>query len=564
MMKQMITPSKTPRAITVIGYWLLAIVLSACTGGDGSQRRAQLEELERQNRADSVMTNDSLAEQLVKYFDRHGTPNERMRAHYILGRTYADMGEAPMALECYQDAISLADTTAADCDYLNLSSVYSQMAVIFHQQNLPQDEIKALRKHIHYTKKLGDQLRFICSQSLLIKPYYLLDEKDTVLQIINNNYQQLMELGFCEEATYNLGTAIYIYTERQQFDKAKQLIEIYERDSNLFDKEGNIARGREGYYWTKGFYELGIDQIDSAEFYFRKAICQSILYDDISNGYKGMLAVYEHKQNLDSIVHYSHLNEAALDSLHNRMQIDAIHQAASLYNYTRSLKQAEQEAQKKREAWYWFAALSVLVFILLCLAYSFYNKKQREKQEKIRQLDHSLSTAKKEYCRIKEELEKIKSEEFDALEAQTEKNRKMLEQDIIEMEKESRMLIGLKQENHLEDFTNSHIVRIFAKKYPLNNEHPIPNKAEWKLLVKQFMKDMPLTYRFFKENKLSELQIRICILLLLDYKEGAIVELANSTSESVSVAKRRVNERLFSEKGAKTLKYNLEKLFWAS
>ena len=97
-MKQMITPSKTPRAITVIGYCLLVIVLSSCSG-DGSEMRAQLEELERQNRADSVMTNDSLAEHLVKYFDRHGTPNERMRAHYILGRTYADMGEAPRAVD---------------------------------------------------------------------------------------------------------------------------------------------------------------------------------------------------------------------------------------------------------------------------------------------------------------------------------------------------------------------------------------------------------------------------------------------------------------------------------
>ena len=88
-MKQIITASKTPRAITVIGYCLLVIVLAACSG-DGSQMRAQLEELERQNRADSVMTNDSLAELLVKYFDRHGTPNERMRAHYILGRKEAE------------------------------------------------------------------------------------------------------------------------------------------------------------------------------------------------------------------------------------------------------------------------------------------------------------------------------------------------------------------------------------------------------------------------------------------------------------------------------------------
>jgi hypothetical protein len=46
----------------------------------------------------------------------------------------------------------------------------------------------------------------------------------------------------------------------------------------------------------------------------------------------------------------------------------------------------------------------------------------------------------------------------------------------------------------------------------------------------------------------------------MDYKEGVIVELAKSSSESVSVAKSRANERLFGEKGAKTLKFHLEKL----
>ena len=33
-----------------------------------------------------------------------GTPNEQLRAHYILGRTYADMGEAPHAVECFQES----------------------------------------------------------------------------------------------------------------------------------------------------------------------------------------------------------------------------------------------------------------------------------------------------------------------------------------------------------------------------------------------------------------------------------------------------------------------------
>ena len=57
--------------------------LIGCTG-DKAQRLQQLEALEQQNRSGQPMLNDSLAEDLVTYFDRHGDANERMRSRYIL------------------------------------------------------------------------------------------------------------------------------------------------------------------------------------------------------------------------------------------------------------------------------------------------------------------------------------------------------------------------------------------------------------------------------------------------------------------------------------------------
>ena len=72
-------------------YILLFLLCFASLGcEDHQQMLTQLEELERQNLADSLMTNDTLAIALSDYFDSHGTPNERMLAHYLLGRTYAD------------------------------------------------------------------------------------------------------------------------------------------------------------------------------------------------------------------------------------------------------------------------------------------------------------------------------------------------------------------------------------------------------------------------------------------------------------------------------------------
>ena len=113
---------------------LLGLVLQGCK--DHQQMLTQLEELERQNLADSLMTNDTLAIALSDYFDSHGTPNERMRAHYMLARTYTDRGEAPQALEEFMKSIESADTTAADCDFSKLSRVCGQMVQLLFENNL--------------------------------------------------------------------------------------------------------------------------------------------------------------------------------------------------------------------------------------------------------------------------------------------------------------------------------------------------------------------------------------------------------------------------------------------
>ncbi|MBQ7471409.1 MAG: hypothetical protein IJS97_03175, partial [Prevotella sp.] len=68
------------------------------------------------NKCDSVLPSDTLLRVVAGYYDRHGSAKERMRAHYLLGRCYHDLGEAPRALECYQHAAEQADTTRDDCD----------------------------------------------------------------------------------------------------------------------------------------------------------------------------------------------------------------------------------------------------------------------------------------------------------------------------------------------------------------------------------------------------------------------------------------------------------------
>lgn len=259
-----------------------------------------------------VFEADSVMRALVDHFDGHGSCTEKSLAYYLYGCALSDIGKSPEALQAFYDAIDRADTTRADCGYNVLRGIYGQMSRIFHKQNLPQDEIWALQRYIDCVRRTSSEEEYIIAKGQMIRPYYLLGEKDKVLEIIEEEYQSLKRLGQKDKAVSAFGTVIHIYIERGQIWEAKKAMGIYERESGLFDADGNIASGREGYYYTKGLVQLAEGNIEHAELNFRKAVRCGIL----SPGYRGLLNVYREKCIMDSVLLFSELYEAAQDSLH--------------------------------------------------------------------------------------------------------------------------------------------------------------------------------------------------------------------------------------------------------
>lgn len=517
-----------------------------------------LHRMNAENKTDVTFTSDSLAKELVDHFDNHGSNNEQVLAHYLLGRALSDMGEAPAALQTYYDAIERADTTKADCDYKTLKGIYGQMASIFHQQNLPHDEVWAWKHYIDCIKRTSTLEELIVAKSQLIRPYYLLGEKDTVLQIINETYHSLKHMGKDQRAASILLTAIYIYIERQELSKAKQIMVIFEQESGLFDENGNIAKGRETYYFIKGFYKLAKHEVESAEFYFRKAIQSGYL----SEGYKGLLAVYKAKNNTDSIVHFANLYEAAQDTLHNKMQTDVIHQMSALYNYNRSQREAEQERAKAQEAFIllgYIIFVTIGLFIVILAIVWLYRKNQKEKQQKIAQLENALISAKRQRSAVQEELRMLKEKDLEGMIAEKEEQEAELTQTIERLQAENdKYRHNHKETDHLDAFLESKIAQLFIKKANGKAERPVPSDAEWRLLVSQFSKDMPAIYKSFGRGEaLSPMEQYVCILIFLKIPTSTIILMVNSTPQTVSKAKSRANMKLFHSKGANSLENNL-------
>ena len=526
----------------------------------GDRMHFELVRLKAENKSEVTFKSDSIIKEVVEYFEENGTPNEKMLAYYLLGRTYFDMEEAPEALQAYYDAISSADTTSTSCDYSTLTVVYGQMSRIFHQQNLPHDEIWALKHYIEYIRRYESKKDYLIAKEQLIRPLYLLNEKDSVLQIINDTYSALKQMGEHQEAADAIAVSTYIYLERGELDEAKHAMDIFEKESGLFDKYGNITEGREHYYYTKGFYELAVNRLDSAEYYFRKAI----KYGYLSEGYKGLLSIYREKQNIDSVNSFSRQYEAAQDSLHNKMQTNAIHQMSALYNYSRSQKEAEQEREKAQDRLYLLSIISFATIILL-MAVIFvawlYRKNQKEKKARIAELEKTLNSARLQRNTILEELRILKEKDYESIIAIKEKQEQELTKRIEILEAENtknKNTDAINRIDHLDNFLDSAIAQQFVKKATDKSERIKPTESEWNLLTSQFSKDIPVTYKSFGQGKpLSQLEQRICILLILDIPEKVISLMTDSYASTISNAKARANEKLYGKKDAHSLRNNL-------
>lgn len=522
--------------------------------GKGDRMHYELIKMKIANKQDVVFTSDSLIKQIVDYYKDHGSPNEQMLAYYLLGRVYYHMGEAPQALQAYYDALEKADTTRADCDIWGIAVVYSQMSEIFHQQNLPNDEIWALKNYCKYTKIVKTPTDYAIAKSFFVAPYFLLEKNDTVLHIIKTYNEELQQLGDTGMAVRLNPTAIYVYTKRKQLDKAEQLIRSFEEKSGLFDEKGNIDKEYRFYYYIKGYYELAANNIDSAEYYFREAIKYGYAYDS----YNGMIAIYREKRNVDSIAHYSLLMDNGIDSVRKQIRIDAIHRMASLYNYSRNQKIAEQESQKAHNA-------QVIIILILSLGvfgslfvFQLYYSYKRKKQNEIDKLGYALSSAKREYQNIQDELQKLKNSNVERLIEEKERKGKELKQTIESIASEGKMSAAT---NGLEEFAKSEIVGEFVAKKSFCADSKKPTKAEWKALETQFRKDMPMAYNMLaNEKKLSPLELHVCILLILDFEDGIIASITESLPQTVSNAKARANKKIFNESGAQSFKNRLMQL----
>ena len=532
--------------------YLLLLVLSLCCACTDHHAMVQrLAYVSACNRADTVFTSRWLptVDSLVSYFDRHGSPNDRMMAHYLQGRVYHDMGEAPRAIDCYQEAVNCADTTANGCDYYCLAAINGQMSNIFQAQFLPDDEIAALKALAKMARHDHDTLTEIISIHRLSSPYFMKKDTDSVLAVEKKARELYLKNGYKEYAGQAVLGSIRIALNRQNLFEAKRLMKIYENESGLFDNKEESFR-LAPYYIDKGIYMTEVDSLDSAALYFYKAI--GLGYHE--GGYRGLLAVYEKRNLSDSVAKYARLFAAANDSSFLQVNQEVVHRISSFYNYTRQQKLAEDNKKKAENNRQRFIESSILLIVIIIASFFAILQLRRKRRSQEKKLAETIA----ERAKIQTELKQLKDAHFEKVISQKEEEINDLNRALTEHKAIYNRLMA---KNKVKTFENSNVVELFKRKSEFKHDETMPTNKDWISLVEEFQTDMPTLYTLMTEVcKLSTTELRSCILILIGISEGSIASLLEIMPQTLNTAKARANKKLFKAKGSATLRDNLMQL----
>lgn len=487
--------------------------------GKSTQMRYQLVYAKGMNKGYVDFTTDSLMKEIVDYYDNHGTCQQQMLAHYLLGCVYRDLGDSPASLSCYNDAVEKVDTTSSDCDYKLLTRVYEQQGALFLSQSMPQNALSAYQKAEKYAWIAKDTLSAVLSYEHLGNIYEYMDNMNKVIEVYENASRRYRQYGYPVQAARALGGAIQALILTKQYAKAKKYMDVFEAESGYFQKDSCYSYiNYSHYYYLKGLYCLE-SHSDSAKYWFTK--CQEFAKTNNNksfSAYAWYLYYIKHQQ-MDSVAKYSEQAFAYNDSANLDMERDLMQKMQAIYDYDRWKNVAHNEEIKATRANLTLLVsilVSVSVIIIGILTFLVYRKKRKlELQEK----EEQENLIRQQIYDTKQELELLR----------TVNDRKIA--DVIKEKEQTINKLKEDLKDIRDKYSNSSLsdVDILLKESSIYKRikylelHPKETMREndWIELEETIEQLIPSFIPLLK-NRLNVIAYRICLLVKLEISTSSI------------------------------------------
>lgn len=311
------------------------------------------------------VTDDSIAQVAVDYFQKHGPMKNRARALYYLGVAYFNQKEYDKAILEY----SKAEKVAEKCDSLYLGMIYTAMSYAYNNTYNSIGELT-------YAQKASDVFTDINAEQ------YIRSSKYRMAVSLHNNDDYDNAVKIFKELIDESKSADYIMTQ-STIDMAHSILEMEEVDyiniDSLFRKAKNEygAGFEDEDYWAWAYSLYRIGKKAEAD----KLISEIQVSDEMTaNFWKSRIAVY--RQDYKAAYHYDKMTVHSQNNIIN----DILSESLATYQTEYYKSQLETSEYKIKTRTIGLIAiiiftsfLSIIIFLLIVR----YIKRQQEEKNKL-------------------------------------------------------------------------------------------------------------------------------------------------------------------------------------
>ena len=499
--------------------------------------------------------------QLVDYFEQHPRVLPRLLGktgpalpYLYAGRVFADLGDAPQALDYYQRTLDVMPDVQIENGEWKVDNeearrlakqrglLHSFIGTQFYYQDLFENALKSYKQADLWARLVSDTLGMILNNRDIAEQFKYLNQNDS-------------SLFYYQKAHY------YAYAINDQ----KRIAEISSQIGSLYKQKGMYSQARaymqpaidhfdslniSSTYSILAELHIKTNQLDSAKFYLSELLSHGNLYGK-RYAYKELSKMAMNSGSIHEAWSYLKLFEMTDDSIRARDNAETVARMHALYNYEQHKQLAAKLKVEKAKVESTNLRLLIIVLLLIITMialFLFYRNSQKE----VRMQQKSSETRKKYESKLAENNSLVQDL------AQNQKSHEILEDEYENLKKEREELSHLlkKQELFIEQDIESlrKVMESTIYKTLVNissgKNNRFVTKEEWNLLsdtINTFFPSFEINiYSLFSP---SERQYRLCMLRKLKFQTAAIVKLVGYQEATVYSNYKRLYEKATGQKG---------------
>ena len=485
-------------------------------------------------------TSDSLVLSVVSYYEKTKDIHHLAEVYYYAGRVYADLYDAPRGLNYYQKAI---EAFAEKHSSRLLGVIYSQMGDLLLYQNVYDEAMEAYKKSYNYNILIGDKIGEVVNLCSIGETFTGYGNADSALFYFNKANQKVLQIDNLKLKDWVQLELASLYNQLNEFDSVKVLLNDYISVSNT----NFLITSADMYY--------GINQLDSASYYYNKVIEKNEMYTS-QRAHLKLAEIAMARGDAEAALEHTRKYKEWTTEIAQATNTETVHKMHSYYNY--QLREKENNRLRleniRQEKWIVACCSAILLLGCFIVAYYQYSRRKRTllhvqlekleqlKEEQYRKSTHFIEENKQKIEALEQQLQQHHRENDDMqklLLAQKEQIRQMNER--IKTDLEEREL----SENL---FRRSEIYSKFHE--AVGNEAIKLSPQDWETLrlkIDECYKGFTLRLRSI--YSISDMELKICLLLKIGVGVTGIALLCGRTKSAIVSARKRLYEKFFAQKG---------------